>query len=212
VTLSAELTISAASARDFPLTALPEVAMVGRSNVGKSSLINALLKQKIARTSAAPGKTRLANYYLIQSQTSNPESRGSFYLVDLPGYGYARGGVTSVETFEGLTTEYFDPARRGSRRLAGVLHLVDGRHPELESDAAAHAWLARTGVALAIVATKMDKLKQAEQRKHLRVLGEAYDTLILPASVLKNSGLSDIWKVIRTWAASAREGGRTDVR
>ena len=135
MTLSAELTISAASSKDFPLTAFPEVAMVGRSNVGKSSLINALLKQKIARTSAAPGKTRLANYYLIQK---------SFYLVDLPGYGYARGGAESVEAFEDLTTQYFDPSRQPGRQLAGVLHLVDGRHPALRSDARrTSGWRAR---------------------------------------------------------------------
>jgi GTP-binding protein len=190
VTLSAELTISAASAKDFPLTALPEIALVGRSNVGKSSLINALVKQKIARTSAAPGKTRLANFYLIEK---------SFYLVDLPGYGYARGGVESAEAFEGLTTQYFDPARQEGRQLAGAFHLVDGRHPDLDSDAAAHNWLARTGVAIVLVATKMDKLKQAQRRSHLKLLAEAYDTLILPVSVLDHAGLDEIWKVIRTW-------------
>jgi len=190
VTLSAELTISAASARDFPLTALPEIALVGRSNVGKSSLINALVKQKVARTSAAPGKTRLANFYLIEK---------SFYLVDLPGYGYARGGVESAETFERLTTQYFDPARQEGRRLAGAFHLVDGRHPDLDSDAAAHKWLARAGVAIALVATKMDKLKQAQRRSHLKLLTESYDTLILPVSVLDHAGLDEIWKVIRAW-------------
>ena len=82
--------------------------MVGRSNVGKSSLINALVKQKIARTSAAPGKTRLVNYYLIDS---------ALYLVDLPGYGYARGGHESVEAFEQLTRAYFDPSTREQRRI-----------------------------------------------------------------------------------------------
>ena len=190
MTRSAELIISAASAKDFPLTALPEIALVGRSNVGKSSLINALVKQKIARTSAAPGKTRLANYYLIEK---------SFYLVDLPGYGYARGGVESVAAFEGLTTQYFDPARQEGRQLAGAFHLVDGRHPDLDSDAAAHRWLAGAGVAIALVATKMDKLKQAQRRNHLELLADTYDTLILPVSVLDAAGLNEIWKVIRAW-------------
>ena len=194
MTLLAELTISAASAKDFPLTALPEIALVGRSNVGKSSLINALLKQKIARTSAAPGKTRLANYYLIEK---------SLYLVDLPGYGYARGGAESVEAFEGLTTQYFDPGRQEGRQLAGVLHLVDGRHPDLDSDASAHQWLARAGVAMALVATKMDKLKQAQRQSHLKLLADTYDTLILPVSVLDNVGLNEIWKVIRAWTKRA---------
>jgi GTP-binding protein len=187
----AELVISAATAKDFPLTPFPEVAMVGRSNVGKSSLINALLKQKIARTSAAPGKTRLANYYLIEK---------SFYLVDLPGYGYARGGEQSVQAFEALTTEYFDPSRQAGRRIAGVLHLVDGRHPDLESDRAAPDWLVRTGTPLAVVATKMDKLKQSERKPHLKRLSETYDTVILPVSVLEQEGLQAVWKLIRSWA------------
>ena len=102
--------LSAAAASDFPATGIPEVALVGRSNVGKSSLINALVNRTIARTSAAPGKTRLANYYLIESQSPNPESRspaGSFYFVDLPGYGYARGGDAAAREFEALTAEYF---------------------------------------------------------------------------------------------------------
>ena len=85
--IDAEFVTSAAGAGDFPRDRLPEVALVGRSNVGKSSLINALVRQPVARTSAAPGKTRLANFYRVQRGSSPP-----LYLVDLPGYGYARGG------------------------------------------------------------------------------------------------------------------------
>src|SRR5918992_5097257 len=117
--ISAEFVTSAAGAGDFPRDRLAEVAMVGRSNVGKSTLINALVKQKIARTSAAPGKTRLAYYYLVDPP--------KLYLVDLPGYGYARGGHESVEEFEQLTQKYFDPSTRQERRIAGVLLLVDSR-------------------------------------------------------------------------------------
>src|SRR5712691_4709700 len=95
--------LSAASASDFPQTGFPEIALVGRSNVGKSSLINALVKKTIARTSAAPGKTRLANYYLIQSENLQSPNLQSFYLVDLPGYGYARGGEEAAREFEILT-------------------------------------------------------------------------------------------------------------
>ena len=195
VTLSAELTISAASASDFPLTALPEIALVGRSNVGKSSLINALVKQKIARTSAAPGKTRLANFYLIEK---------SFYLVDLPGYGYARGGVESAEAFEGLTTQYFDPARQEGRRLTGVFHLVDARHPSLDSDTAAHEWLSRTSVAIALVATKVDKLTQSERRRHLVELERLYSGPVTPVSAETGEGLDALWKKIASLTTTAR--------
>jgi GTP-binding protein len=182
--------LSAASASDFPTTGLSEIAMVGRSNVGKSTLINALLKQKIARTSAAPGKTRLVNYYLIEEK---------FYLVDLPGYGYARGGPASAETFELLTQQYFDPDVQPGRRIGGVLHLIDGRHPDLDADQAAHRWLVRTEAAVAVVATKMDKLNRGERVQNLKLLTESYDTTILPVSAPEQIGLDDVWKMIRLW-------------
>ena len=104
--------------------------MVGRSNVGKSSLINALVRQKVARTSAAPGKTRLANIYRVARGASAP-----FYLVDLPGYGYARGGAPAAQDFEQLTQTYFRSGQSGeaggpARNVGGLL-LVDARHPGL---------------------------------------------------------------------------------
>ena len=188
--IHAKFVLSAASAPDFPKTGLPEIAMVGRSNVGKSTLINALLKQKIARTSAAPGKTRLVNYYLIEEK---------FYLVDLPGYGYARGGPASAETFEVLTQQYFDPDVQPGRRIGGVLHLIDGRHPDLDADWAAHRWLVRTEAAVAVVATKMDKLNRGERVQNLKMLSESYDTTILPVSAPEQIGLDDVWKMIRLW-------------
>lgn len=167
--------------------------MVGRSNVGKSSLINALVKQKIARTSAAPGKTRLANYYLIDSE---------LYLVDLPGYGYARGGRESVEAFEQLTQAYFDPSSREERRVAGVLQLVDSRHPDLPQDQAGYAWLLAAQTPIAIVATKIDKLNRSEQIRTLRDLKQTYDSPVLPVSALERDGLDQIWKTIRGWTAA----------
>ena len=176
--------------------------MVGRSNVGKSSLINALVKQKIARTSAAPGKTRLANYYLIDNPIPNPQSRiTGLYLVDLPGYGYARGGVESVEAFEQLTQAYFDPTTREQRRVAGVLQLVDSRHPDLPQDAAGYAWLLAAQAQLAIVATKIDKLNRSEQVRTLRALKENYDSPVLPVSAFAGTGLDEIWKLLRQWAS-----------
>jgi GTP-binding protein len=187
--LQAQFILSAASASDFPHTGLPEIAFVGRSNVGKSSLINALAKQKIARTSAAPGKTRLANYYLIDG----------LYLVDLPGYGYARGGAESVEAFEVLTRAYFDPRMNSGRRIAGVLQLIDARHPDLPQDAAAFEWLIRTHLPLALVATKMDKLKQSERSLTIKVLETKYGVRVVPESATDGMGLDEIWKTLRQW-------------
>jgi GTP-binding protein len=163
--------------------------MVGRSNVGKSTLINALVKQTIARTSAAPGKTRLANYYLVDD---------AFYFVDLPGYGYARGGQDAAEEFKALTAQYFDLSGSG-RRVAGVLHLIDSRHPELAPDLDAHRWVAGTGFPIAVVATKLDKLKQSGRARALQVLDSQYDTQIVTTSALDGTGLKDLWKLLRSW-------------
>jgi GTP-binding protein len=191
--LPPHLEISAASERDFPRSGLPEIALVGRSNVGKSSLINALVKQKIARTSAAPGKTRLANFYRTDE----------FYLVDLPGYGYARGGAVSSDTFEALTEQYFDRAATPLRRVAGVFHLIDARHPGLRQDAAAHEWLLSHELPVAVVATKMDKLSKREQAHVMRALAGNYGSRVLPVSTLKGTGLTDVWQILREWARSA---------
>ena len=188
----AQFVLSAASSADFPRGGIPEIALVGRSNVGKSTLINALTKQTIARTSAAPGKTRLANYYLLESP--------KLYLVDLPGYGYARGGHDSVETFERLTQQYFDPSTRERRRIAGVLLLVDSRHPDLPQDTAGYEWLLAVQAPVAIVATKMDKLNRSDQAKTLRVLKEKYDSPVLAVAAAKGHGLDDVWKLLREWA------------
>ena len=116
--VTATFVTSAAGAADFPGDGLPEVALVGRSNVGKSSLINALVRQKIARTSAAPGKTRLANIYRVARGGGRP-----LYLVDLPGYGYARGGDAAAREFDELTRAFFGGRRRtGEAGGEGMTH------------------------------------------------------------------------------------------
>lgn len=160
--------------------------MVGRSNVGKSSLINALVKRTIARTSAAPGKTRLANYYRVQ-----PEAGRAFYLVDLPGYGYARGGGAAAEEFRRLAVGFFE--REGAR---GALLLVDARHPELEADLAAWEWLQAQPLPKAVVATKVDKLTRAERVRHSRQLDSLYASPVRLVSALSGEGLEELWKLI----------------
>ena len=207
--ISAEFVTSAAGARDFPRDRLSEVALVGRSNVGKSSLINALVRQKVARTSAAPGKTRLANFYRVQ-RGSGP----ALYLVDLPGYGYARGGDASATEFNRLTEAYFSRGLPGlgaresgfgsrvpdpeSGVRIGVLLLVDARHPGLESDAEAWGWLQSKPCSRGIVGTKVDKLTRAERARHGRELESLFDVPVQLVSAQTGEGLEALWKLIAT--------------
>jgi GTP-binding protein len=191
-----EFVTSAAGAEGFPNDGTPELAFVGRSNVGKSTLINALVRQKLARTSAAPGKTRLANFYRV-----TPEGRPAFYLVDLPGYGYARGGEKSRDEFDALAMAYFEGPRESFR---GVLVLVDSRHPGLEADVRAWNWLDQMGVNRHVVATKVDKLTRAERARHLSELGKLYSGPVTPVSAQTGEGLDELWKTIGRLTTTAQ--------
>jgi GTP-binding protein len=201
--ISAQFVISAAGADDFPRDRLAEVAMIGRSNVGKSSLINALVRQPLARTSAAPGKTRLANFYRVQRGTAP-----AFYLVDLPGYGYARGGDEAAREFNWLIEAYFargrdDMASEGlagaSRRLPkalAVLLLVDARHPGLSADLDAWTWLGTQPCRRGVVGTKVDKLTRAERARHARQFEALFDVPVPLTSARTGEGLEALWKLI----------------
>jgi len=183
----AEFITSAAGAGDFPRDRLPEIALVGRSNVGKSSLINALVRKPVARTSAAPGKTRLANFYRVQRGSSPP-----LYLVDLPGYGYARGGDASAKEFNRLADAYFS---RADIPIA-VLLLVDSRHPGLESDLVTWSWLESQPCPRGVVGTKVDKLTRAQRTRHARELESLFQLPVPLVSALDGEGLDALWKLI----------------
>jgi len=182
--ISAEFITSATSANDFPRDRLPEIAFVGRSNVGKSSLINALAKRTIARTCAAPAKTLLVNVYRVKRGWARPP-----YLVDLPGYGYARGA--EAQEFRALTDAYF--GRPGHR---AVLLLVDSRHPGLESDLEAWEWIRSQPCARGVVATKIDKLTRADRARHVREFETLFDMPVALVSARTGEGLDDLWKMI----------------
>ena len=192
---------SAAGAEGIPRDGVPHVALVGRSNVGKSSLINALAKNKtLARTSGAAGKTRLANLYRfdVEGGPGGP-GRWSVLLADLPGYGYARGGRESVAELRQIAEGYFDgvgaPSPSGPS-LAGVLHVVDARHPGIESDLDAAEWLTTLNMTRATVATKVDKLSRNERSRNLKALERQLGTAALPMSAVSGEGLDDLWTLI----------------
>jgi len=187
--IEAAFVVSAASAPDLPRDGLAEIALVGRSNVGKSSLINALCRQRIARTSAAPGKTRLANVYRVRRGGAP-----AFYFVDLPGYGYARGDRRELETVAGM---YFgqDRRERGPAHRAAIF-LIDARHPGLENDIEAWRWLTPMVDRAAIVATKIDKLSRAERQRAGKTNEAVFDAPVLPVSAATGEGLEELWKLI----------------
>ena len=205
--------------------------MAGRSNVGKSTLINALCRRPVARTSAAPGKTRHANVYRLTVEGHGP-GRWDLYLVDLPGYGYARGGATAAEELKAVAEAYIrdsgfgirDSARHKEPReprasspeprvpSAGAaigrrvtLLLVDSRHPGLESDVQAHGWLRSLGVEPVIVATKIDKLTRGERVKNLRELKRVFETAALPVSAERGEGLDELWRSLARMARATKE-------
>jgi GTP-binding protein len=205
-----EFVTSAAGATDFPSDRIPEIAFVGRSNVGKSSLINALVRRPVARTSAAPGKTRLINLYRIVPAGGRP-----FYFADMPGYGYARG-VTGDASFAPLVHEYFArlaPAadeKAGTHQrgawIAGAILCVDARHPGLPIDLAAHAWLVQRGVTTALIAMKADKLSQAARSRMRRDLEKWFQVPALPVSATSGEGLDTLWKAIAGLISSQQAG------
>jgi GTP-binding protein len=195
--------------RGVPHDGIPHLALVGRSNVGKSSLINALAGRKLARTSAAPGKTRLANLYRLQVEGGpGGPGRWSAYLADLPGYGYARGGQASVAELARIAEAYlcvgrvFRPGDEADLKVgptyqvAGVLHLVDSRHPGLDADRDAATWLDSLGIKRTVLATKVDKLSRSERAANLKAFERQLGTAPLPVSAAKGEGLDDLWTLI----------------
>lgn len=180
----------------YPEGNVPEVAFLGRSNVGKSSLINSLCNHRgLARVSGAPGKTQTINYFsaaLRRRDEEEGEQRLPFYLVDLPGYGFAKTGGRNRDMWSAFIGEYVTQ----SPNLCGLCLLVDLRHPGLAIDQQAYDWLASAGVPLQIVGTKADKLKANEKNRNLAQLNKLFpsDRPALAYSSLKRDGFGPLAK------------------
>ena len=182
-----EFLISAASTKDFPQTRLPEIAFAGKSNVGKSSVINRLLQRKnFARVGDKPGKTIHINYFTIDK---------SCYFVDLPGYGYAKVSQSEKERWGRLMESYF-----ASNRIdLGVL-IVDARHAPTNNDITMARWFIESGCPFVVVANKLDKVKKSQLEGNLKVIREDLelpeDCILLPFSAEKGTGRDDLVKLV----------------
>lgn len=172
----------------IPQNKLPEVAFAGKSNVGKSSLINALMNRKsLARTSAQPGKTQTINFYNINN---------GFYLVDLPGYGYAKAGVEEKAKWGRMVEKYL----RQSKALRAVFLLVDIRHEPSENDKMMYEWIKANGYTPIVIATKADKIKRSQLSKHISMvrlgLGIPAGNALVPFSAETKQGREEIYGLI----------------
>lgn len=170
----------------LPATDKPEVAFAGKSNVGKSSLINGLMNRKsLARTSAQPGKTQTINYYNIND---------CMYLVDLPGYGYAKASLREKEKWGQMIENYLHT----SQQLKAVFLLIDIRHEPSVNDKQMYEWVVYQGYHPIIIATKLDKIKRSQVQKHVKMiregLGVKSDTLVFPYSAQTKQGREEIWE------------------
>jgi GTP-binding protein len=197
--LAAEFIRSCVQPEQFPVGDVPEIAFVGRSNVGKSSLINSLLNRRdLAKVSRTPGKTRAVNVFLVS--TSDP-GLARFYLVDLPGYGFAKVSRSIRAQWGPLLESYLT----GRAALLGVVMLVESR-VVTEQDRQTLAWLRSIGCNPLIVATKADKLKPSERVRTLRQthadLGLFEGEMLLPYSSTTGEGRDRVWGALREWARS----------
>lgn len=175
----------------FPETGYPEVAFAGRSNVGKSTLINGLINRKsLARTSGQPGKTQTINFYNVEDE---------LYFVDLPGYGYARTSKANRQSW-GKMIEYYLNRRE---TLGMILLLVDIRHKPNENDILMMDYIRNAGLEPLVIATKSDKLKRSQIMKHLKIIKEALKLestdQIVPFTSMTKQGKDEVWKEIDGW-------------
>ena len=181
----------------IPANMYNEVAFAGTSNVGKSSLINALMNRKsLARTSAQPGKTQTINFYNIND---------AMYLVDLPGYGYAKVSESEKEKWGKMIERYLQT----SKKLKAVFLLIDIRHDPSANDRQMYEWMVYQGYAPIIIATKLDKIKRSQVQKNIKAIKEGLQvqpgTVIIPFSAETKQGRDEIWELIDSFVLPQEE-------
>lgn len=191
----ADITISAVSPKQYPNTSIPEFAFAGRSNVGKSSLINKLLNRKaLARVSATPGKTITINFYNVDD---------TIFLVDLPGYGYASRSKTDVKKWGEMIETYLN----GRQQLYQVFLLVDCRHKPNDNDKMMLDWIRAGQESVVVIATKADKLSKKQLEENLDMIYEELrlgeDDILIPFSNKNDEGKYSVWDIIEL----LRQGG-----
>ena len=191
-THNASLLLSAANKSHYPQDDLPEVALAGRSNVGKSSFINTLLGRKnLARTSSKPGKTQLLNFYNIDDKLR---------FVDVPGYGYAKVSKEVAAKWGPMIENYLHT----SEQLRMVFLLIDLRHKPTNNDVQMYRWILSNGFSPVIVATKADKIKRSQLQKQLKLLKDTLKVIegvpIVPFSAVTKAGRDEIWELIEEYA------------
>lgn len=194
---SAELETVCGITSKLPDNDLPEIAFAGKSNVGKSSLINGLLNRKsLARTSAQPGKTQTINFYNVNK---------NLYFVDLPGYGYAKVSVEIRAKWGKMIERYL----HGSPQLKKVFLLIDIRHVPSENDCMMYDWIVDNGYEPVIICTKLDKIKRSQVQKNLKLIREKLDlvpgTTMIPFSAQTKQGRDEIWNLIEETLAQERQ-------
>ena len=194
---SAEFVISNTDVKKCPAGNLPEYAFIGRSNVGKSSLINGIMNRKsLARTSSQPGKTQTINFYNVNEV---------FYLVDLPGYGYAKANQEVKAQWGKMIERYL----HSSKQLKAVFLLIDIRHDPSANDKMMYDWIIYNGYHPVIIATKLDKINRSQIQKNVKIvrqgLGMEKDGIIIPFSAETKQGRDEIWRLIEDTMADVNE-------
>ncbi|RWZ59913.1 YihA family ribosome biogenesis GTP-binding protein [Halobacillus fulvus] len=185
---SADIVISAASKKQYPKEPIPEIALAGRSNVGKSSFINRMIQRKnLARTSSKPGKTQTLNFYIINDR---------FHFVDVPGYGYAKVSKKERAKWGRMMEEYFTEREQ----LRATALIIDVRHKPTEDDVLMYDFLKHFGLPVMVIATKLDKIKKGQRSKQLKMIREVLEIEdeddLIPFSSETGEGKDVAWRTM----------------